>query len=752
MGFGGYDRVFPERDTVPRDGFGRVVALPLQGGARREGKAVFVDVGFRAVRDPWAALSAARPLDGEWVAESVREAEREGRVFGVASAEDALGGWKGGAAVSRGEGGKGGVVRVTLGGEVVFRKEDLAPGLQAGLLRLAAFENPEFVRAERMRLGTRGMARVVACGIVTEDTVVLPRGCREAAFGLVEAAGASVVVEDRREEGVTQGFVFRGTLRGGQARAVRELLRHEDGILAAGTAFGKTVAALRVAAERDTGTLVLVNRRQLIDQWVQRIAQFLGVPEREVGRIGGGRRRVTGRIDVATIQSLGRGGESDGGLGRYGFVVIDECHSLSAPTFERVVRGIGAKYVLGLSATPVRRDGLHPVVAMLCGPVRYAVDAVAVTRAEPFAHIAIVRPTGFRLSLALAEAVGRGERAVFSAIAAELAGNAERNAQIAADVVRAAREGRMPLVLTDRREHVAALAELVGREIDNVFAMQGGLGRKAMQGMLADLDALPAGAPRALVATGQFLGEGFDYPPLDTLFLAMPVSWRGRIAQYAGRLHRLHAGKKEVRILDYADFEVPLLARMFGRRREAYAAIGYEVRMPATAQPGWPSGVGQPTDSGWEEAFGGSVACLCRDGTDGALADLFVRAATTEIPEDANGVARARSNSEAFLYRRLETLQETRGRFELNGLLPIPFAEAGDMEIDLLDRQARLAVEIDGRQHLADEDAWRRDRRKDFLLQKSGYLVLRFLATDVTRRLGEILDTISIARQSRIGY
>lgn len=754
LGFGVYDRVFPDRDTLPRDGFGRAIALPLQGGARREGRSVFVDGDFEVVRDPWAALSAVRPLDGEWVAGWVAEAERTGRVFGVARAEEVMEGRKvaapaGKVGVGMGGRGAGGVVHAVLGEEVVFRKADLAPGLQAGLLRLAAFENPEFVRAERMRVGTHGMPRVVACGRVTEESVVLPRGCREAAFALVEAAGASVVVEDRREEGVAQGFAFRGTLRGGQARAVRELLRHEDGILAAGTAFGKTVAALRVVAERNTGTLVLVNRRQLIDQWVQRIVQFLGVPEREVGRIGGGRHRGGGRIDVATIQSLRRNRVGVGGAGRYGCVVVDECHSLSAPTFERVVRGIRAKYVLGLSATPVRRDGLHPVVAMLCGPVRYAADAAAVAGAEPFAHVAIVRPTGFRLSLALAEAAGRGERPVFSAIATELAGCAERNAQIAADVVRAAREGRVPLVLTDRREHVAVLAELVGRDIGNVFAMQGGLGRKAMQGMLAALEALPADTPRVLVATGQFLGEGFDYPPLDTLFLAMPVSWRGRIAQYAGRLHRMHAGKREVRILDYADLGVPLLARMFGRRREAYAAIGYDVRMSVTAHPGWPSGVGQPTDPGWEEAFGGSVARLCRDGADGSLADLFVRAAATEIPEDACGVARARSNAESFLYRRLETLEETRGRFELNGRLPIPFAESGDMEVDLLDRKVHLAVEIDGSHHFAGEDAWRRDRRKDFLLQRFGYLVLRFLAADDTRRLGEILDTISIALRSR---
>lgn len=741
IGFGVYDRVFPDRDTIPKNGFGMPIALPLQGGPRREGNTVFVDAGFRPIRDPWAALSAMRPLSGEEVERRVLDAERMGRVFGVASADDAMAGRSGPPSPV----GCGGIVHATLGEEVVFRKADLGPGLRAGLLRLAAFENPGFVQAERIRLGTHGKPRVIACGRETEGELVLPRGCREEAFALVEAAGASVEVEDRREEGEAQEFAFRGVLRSGQSRAVREMLRHDDGILAAGTAFGKTVAALRIVAERNTGTLVLVNRRQLIDQWVQRIAQFLGIPEKEIGHIGGGHRRVTGRIDVATIQSLHRNGKVDECVGRYGCVVVDECHALSAPTFEQVVRCIRAKYVLGLSATPVRRDGLHPIVAMQCGPVRYEADALATARAEPFAHVVLVHPTGFRLSLELAEAAGRGDRPVYSAIAPELAGNAERNGQIAADVIRAAREGRIPLVLTDRREHVAALAELVGRGVDHIFPMQGGLGRKAMRRMLAALDALPADAPRALVSTGQFLGEGFDYPPLDTLFLAMPVSWRGRVAQYAGRLHRLHAGKREVRIHDYADLDVPLLSRMFDRRRDAYAAIGYTVRMPLSAIPGWPSGVVVPSDPGWTAAYSASGARLCRDGTDGSLAELFVRAASPAIPPDAQGPARARSNAEAFLWRRLETLPETRGRFELNGRLPIPFAGASDMEVDLLDRQARLAIEIDGLQHFTGEDAWHRDRRKDFLLQRAGYLVFRVLASDVTRRLEEILDTIAAA-------
>ena len=270
-----------------------------------------------------------------------------------------------------------------------------------------------------------------------------------------------------------------------------------------------------------------------------------------------------------------------------------------------------------------------------------------------------------------------------------------------------------------------------------------------MTRMLGELEDLPEAEPRVLVATGQFLGEGFDYPRLDTLFLAMPISWRGRIAQYAGRLHRLHEGKCEVRIYDYADLNVPLLARMFDKRCEGYSAIGYAIRMPVSAVPGWPSDVAMPVNPEWMETYAESVRRLCRDGTDSILADLFVRAAWLEIPKEARDEARARSNAEAFLYRRLETLPLTSGRFELNVPLPIPFAGAEEMEVDLVDREARIAIEIDGIYHFRGEDAYRRDRRKDFLLQKYGYLVLRFLAGDVSRRLGDILDTISTALRDR---
>jgi hypothetical protein len=244
-----------------------------------------------------------------------------------------------------------------------------------------------------------------------------------------------------------------------------------------------------------------------------------------------------------------------------------------------------------------------------------------------------------------------------------------------------------------------------------------------------------------ILATGKYVGEGFDDPRLDTLFLTLPVSWRGTIAQYAGRLHRLHDGKREVRIYDYADLNVPMLGRMFDRRCRGYEAVGYTILLPASAIPGWPADVVLPSDPVWKRDYSGSVRRLIRDGVDTPLASLFVHIART-VPPDADGVARARSATEAFLFRRLETLPETKGRFSVNHALPIAFDGLGQLEVDLLCADARVAVELDGAQHLADRVAYRRDRRKDQLLQENDYVVLRFLAEDVGTALDLVLDNI----------
>jgi superfamily II DNA or RNA helicase/very-short-patch-repair endonuclease len=515
------------------------------------------------------------------------------------------------------------------------------------------------------------------------------------------------------------------------------MLAHEHGVLAATTAFGKTVLAAWLISQRGVNALILVHRQQLLEQWVERLSTFLGLPVKEIGRIGGGRRKITGIIDVAIMQSLVRKGVVNDLVGNYGHLVVDECHHLSARSFELVARRAKARFVTGLSATVTRKDGHHPIIFMQCGPVRHRVDAKAQAAARPFTHLAIVRPTNFRML----EPPEDDPRLEFQALYQSLAADSSRNQMICQDVLAVVREGRKPLLLTERTEHLAQLAGMLATRVSHVLTLKGGMGKKGLRSALSQLNTIPETEPCVLLATGKFVGEGFDHPRLDTLFLALPVSWRGTIAQYVGRLHRLHEGKREVRVYDYADLNVPMLARMFDRRCRGYQAVGYSIQLPGSAVPGWPAEVPLPIDPEWKRDYAASVRRLVCDGVDVPLADLFVHAARHLAPT-AEGVDRARSATEAFLYRRLQTLAGLANRFQLNARLPIPFAEQGQMEVDLLDPKARLAIELDGPQHLADLEAYRRDRRKDALLQENGYFVLRFLAEDVGKRLDNVLDTL----------
>jgi hypothetical protein len=428
----------------------------------------------------------------------------------------------------------------------------------------------------------------------------------------------------------------------------------------------------------------------------------------------------------------------------YGHVIVDECHHLSAHSFEAVVRQAKARFVLGLSATVARKDGHHPIIVMQCGPVRYRVDARAQAAARPFEHFVLAQPTAFQS----ARAPDSDKRMEFQALYQELVEDVERNRRIADDVVNAVKNGRSPLLLTERNDHLDRLEQLLALDVPHLVVLRAGMGKKQRQAVADRLAAINAGQGRVILATGKYVGEGFDDPRLDTLFLTLPVSWRGTVAQYAGRLHRLYDGKREVRIYDYADVNVPMLGRMFDRRCRGYEAIGYTILLPASAIPGWPSDVTLPSDPVWKRDYSGSVRRLVRDGIDSPLASLFVHVARSVSP-DAEGAARARSATEAFLYRRLETLTETKGRFVANPKLPIAFDGFGTLEADLLCADARLAIELDGAQHLADPVAYRRDRRKDQRLQENGYFVLRFLAEDVGRELDAVLDAILRALNRR---
>jgi superfamily II DNA or RNA helicase/very-short-patch-repair endonuclease len=744
IGLDSYDRLFPSQDTMPQGGFGNLIALPLQKGPREQGNSVFLDDQLVPWADQWAFLASVRRIGRARVEAIVQDAERRGRILGVRLPPQDDGDdepWTAPASRRRRDPPIAGAlprkVELVLGNQIYIAKDGLHPALRNRLLRLAAFQNPEFYKAQAMRVSTYDEPRVIACAEDHPHHIGLPRGCLDDVREALRDLSVGVTIRDERGAGRALDLAFRGELRTEQKAAADAMLAHETGVLAATTAFGKTVIAAWLIAQRGVSTLVLVHRRQLLDQWIERLSAFLGVPARSIGRIGGGRSRPTGLLDVAIIQSLVRKGVVDDRVGDYGHVIVDECHHVSAHSFEQVARQARARFVTGLSATVARKDGHHPIIFMQCGPVRHRVNARAQAAARPFAHIVLVQPTAFQSR----RNPDSDTRVEFQALYQELIDDELRTRRICDDVVESVSSGRSPLVLTERNDHLDRLEQGLEAGVGHLVVLRAGLGKKQRQAITDRLAAIPPEQPRVILATGKYVGEGFDDPRLDTLFLTLPVSWRGTIAQYAGRLHRLHDGKREVRIHDYADLNVPMLARMFDRRCRGYEAVGYTILLPASAIPGWPADVVLPSDPVWKRDYAGSVRRLVRDGVDTPLASLFVHVARTVLP-DADGADRARSATEAFLFRRLETLAETRGRFRVNVALPIAFDGLGTLEVDLLCADARVAVELDGAQHLADPVAYRRDRRKDQVLQENGYLVLRFLAEDVGKELDLVLDAI----------
>jgi len=748
IGLDSYDRFFPNQDTLPNGGFGNLIALPLQRKPREAGNSLFVDDVFQPYVDQWAVLSSVRHISRKTIEAMVHDASKKGRIVGVrvASSDDeplpcTRQPWTLTPSQRQTEEHLSGMlpkrVELTLGDQVYVAKENLPPALRNRLIRLAAFQNPEFYKAQAMRLSTWNKPRIICCGEDHSQHLALPRGCYEEVRSLLDGLKIEVGISDERVGGEPISLSFRGQLRAEQKTAVRKLLQHDTGVLSATTAFGKTVVAAWMIAERGVNTIVRVHRRQLLDQWTERLPEFLGISSKEIGRMGGGRKKLTGRIDVATIQSLVRKGVVKDCVADYGHVIIDECHHLSAHSFELVARRTKARYVLGLSATVTRKDGHHPIIFMQCGPVRHHVDAKAEASARPFEHSVIVRPTGFRpISPADSD-----QRKQFQDLCRELIADSARNEMIREDVLHNVREGRSPLVLTERREHLELLATSLKADVPHVVVLQGKTGIKESRAIADHLAKIAPEEPRVLLATGKYVGEGFDDPRLDTLFLTLPVSWRGTVAQYVGRLHRLYESKTEVRVYDYADLNVPMLSRMFDRRCQGYEAVGYTVLLPGNAVPNWPAEIPLPVDPQWKSDYAATVRRLVRDGVDAPLAKLFVHVARN-FDSSAKGAGRARSASEAFLYHRLQSLAETTDRFELNAELPIPFDGWGNMEVDLLDRSVRLIIELDGGGHFANEEAYRRDRRKDALLQEHGYFVLRFLVEDVGKRLDQVLDAI----------
>jgi len=578
IGFDSYDRFFPNQDTLPKGGFGNLIAMPFQGTARKRGNTLFLDEHFVSYPDQWAFLSSLQPMSRAHLIDLVEQAQRRGEITGVrmvVTDEDEEEPWASPPSRRLSEvpiqGPLPESIELVLGNQIYIEKEELPSELRNRMIRLAAFQNPEFYKAQAMRLPTFGKPRIISCAEDFPKHIALPRGCLDETVGLFESLGIAVTLRDERCTGTPVNVQFIGELSTEQAEAVEKLLTSDNGVLAASTAFGKTVVAINVIAQRAVNTLVLVHRQQLLDQWVARLSTFLDIDPKQIGRIGGGKHKPTGMIDVALLQSLCRKGVVDDLVGDYGHLVVDECHHISASSFEQVARACKARYVLGLSATPARKDGHHPIIFMQCGPIRYKDNARDQAAIRPFEHKLIVRRTDFVLPLELSMQAKPPIQDIYSAIIAD----ARRNDLILDDIIAAVEDGRSPVVITERKEHLEFLAAALSKAVKNVIVLKGGMGTRQRRAIMERLASIPDAEERVIVATGRYLGEGFDDARLDTLFLTMPISWKGTLSQYAGRLHRLHANKKEVRIYDYADLNVLMLARMHEKRLKGYRAIGY---------------------------------------------------------------------------------------------------------------------------------------------------------------------------------
>jgi superfamily II DNA or RNA helicase len=587
LGLRSYDRLFPNQDTLPKGGYGNLIALPLQRGARLHGNTVFLHRGtLEPYADQWRFLSSIDRVSPEEVDAAVRDATRAGAVIGVplsnADGDEAEDPWVNPVVIRRPEkpitDPLPARIRIIQANLLYVEKDGLPSVLLHRLARLGAFQNPEFYEAQALRLSTFGKPRVVDCSEDHPRHLALPRGCLEDLLTLLQRYGTWPEVTDERYAGEELDVAFQGQLEPDQRRAASALLGHDTGVLCAPTAFGKTVIAAWLVAARRTNTLVLVHRRHLLDQWRERLSTFLEVPPKTIGQIGAGRNRPTFCLDVALLQSLGRHGEVTENVTRYGQIIVDECHHIPAFSFERVLKGVKAKYVVGLTATPMRKDGHHPIVVMQCGPIRHRVSARDHAKTRPFDHRVIVRPTSFQVS-------ENGGRTGIQALYRQLAQDDERTEQICRDVVAAVREGRSPLVLTERTDHLATLVARIEGHVSTVIVLRGAMGARQRRAAHAALTSVPYAHERVVVATGRYIGEGFDDSRLDTLFLSMPVSWKGTIQQYAGRLHRLHASKETVVIHDYVDVHVPMLLRMHEKRLRGYRAIGYTVDQSHAASP-----------------------------------------------------------------------------------------------------------------------------------------------------------------------
>ena len=623
MSFKSYDRLFPTQSTIAQGGFGNLIALPFQGRAQRRSNSVFVNDDFEPFPDQWRFLSSVSKASLQQVREVVdstangplgqlafdrhpgkKEVTQAGITYAAVSLQtpdSVIAGFPK-------------TVSVVKSNMLFVSKEGLSHKAQNRIRRLAAFGNPEFFKAQAMHRSVRNISRIIWCGDEDGQSIMLPRGCEEKLVNLAKEQGFSCAFDDRRNSGAPIKAEFSGTLRDRQQKAADALLRYENGVLMAPTGFGKTVIGAYIIGKLKMRTLIIVPKTNLIGQWTERLGQFLdiednrpplltksGKPSKKkrpvIGQIGASKNAPSGIIDIATFQSLA--GKDDLGIPcakpvveDYDLVICDECHNGAAPNYELIMKSVNARRVYGLSATPKRSDGLERVIFMHCGPIRHRVDPKEQAAEQGFKRVLEPRFTRIRLA-------GLELGASFNQMVELLNGHAARNALIAADAVDAIKAGRTPLVITNRKDHADELARLLVESGVETYVLTGeGTTREKRERLESIRNS--TNAHYAIVATGAYIGEGFDLPRLDTLLLASPYSFEGVITQYSGRLHRENEGKADVVVYDYVDVSIPMLERMYKKRLKTYAKLGYEISEADEARG---PGAHIVTSSAWHAEF-----------------------------------------------------------------------------------------------------------------------------------------------------
>ena len=583
IGLDSFDRFFPNQDTMPKGGFGNLIALPLQKAAREKNHSIFLDENLNPYSDQWAFLSSVKKVNTEKLNTIIQDASLRQELLPVSFSanedEDEYKPWQKQSNVlpditellPQ-------TIEIVLADQLYINHTGLPAILRNRILRLASFANPEFYRSQKLRLPTLNKPHILCCYGFFTEYIGLPAGCLDGLLEILEHYKIKPIFTNRQNQGKIIDVSFIGELYDEQKKAAKKLMENETGILSASTAFGKTILALWIIAQRKVNTIILVHRKILADQWAERINQFLGIPKKDIGIYCGAKKKLTGIIDIAVMQSMVKREKVVDWISDYGQVIVDECHHISASSFERIIRKCPARYRLGLSATVIRKDGQHPIVMMNLGDVRYSDNRKNTIKS--FSQKVLTRFTDFILPIDI-----NYEKIEINDIYRELWSNENRNKLIIQDILKAHLDGRVfrnevssvCLVLSERLQHLDILKFALQGQIQHLFILKGGMGKKQIKAIMDEIQNVPEDKQRIILSTGKYLGEGFDLPFLDTLFLVFPFSWKGSLTQYTGRLNRVFHGKKEIHVYDYIDEKVPVLARMYQKRLKGYKALGFIV-------------------------------------------------------------------------------------------------------------------------------------------------------------------------------